>query len=126
MNVPNIPALPTGLPPAPSGGPDPTIFIPNVQANPGDSVTVPVELTVTESAGITVSGFQVAIAYDPTVFTVSAVAQLGSMFSSSLGFSPVPDLPRIRRADLPGLVPDGDGHDPLQYDHGPVRRYHSP
>ena len=29
VNVPNVPALPTGLPPAPSGGPDPTIFIPD-------------------------------------------------------------------------------------------------
>ena len=35
VNVPNIPALPTGLPAAPSGGPDPTIFIPNVQRQPG-------------------------------------------------------------------------------------------
>ena len=44
-------------------------------------------MTVTESAGITVSGFQVAIAYDPSEFTVGTVAQLGSMFSASLGFS---------------------------------------
>ena len=87
VNVPNVPALPTGLAPAPSGGPDPTIFIPNEHANPGDIVNVPVEMTVTESAGITVSGFQVAIAYDPTEFTVGSLAQLGSMFSASLGFS---------------------------------------
>ncbi len=93
VNVPNIPALPTGLAPAPSGGPDPTIFIPTIHANPGDTITVPVEMTVTESAGITVSGFQIAIAYDPSVFTVSPVAQLGSMFSSALGFSPYPSFP---------------------------------
>ena len=93
VNVPNVPALPTGLPAAPSGGPDPTIFIPNVSGNPGDTVTVPVEMTVTEASGITVSGFEIAIEYDPTKFTVGAVAQLGSMFSASLGFSPYLTFP---------------------------------
>ncbi len=92
VNVPNVPALPTGLPAAPSGGPDPTIFIPNVSGNPGDTVTVPVEMTVTDGTGITVSGFQVAIAYDPTKLTVNS-ASLGAMFPGALGFAPVLTFP---------------------------------
>ncbi len=38
-------------------------------------------------SGITVSGFQVAISYDPTKFTVSPVAQLGAMFSAAQGYA---------------------------------------
>ena len=92
INVPNIPALPTGLTP-PANGPDPRIFIPTLHGNPGDTVSVPVVLTVTDRTGITVSGFQVAIAYDPTKFTVNS-AQLGSMFSGALGFASVLTFPR--------------------------------
>ncbi len=93
VNVPNVPPLPVGLSPPPPGGPDPTIFIPNESDNPGNTISVPVNLTVTEQAGITVSGFEVAIAYDPTKFTVGAVAQLGPMFSSALGFAPYLSFP---------------------------------
>src|SRR5271165_885443 len=50
--------------------PDPTIFIPVVHGNDGDTVSVPIELTVTAASGITVSGFQVAIAYDSSEFSV--------------------------------------------------------
>ena len=42
---------------------------------------MPVDIDVTEQAGITVSGFEIAIAYDPSIFTVGTVAQLGPMFS---------------------------------------------
>ncbi len=93
VNVPTVPPLPVGLSPPPSGGPDPEVFIPNEIGDPGDTVSVPVNVTVTEQAGITVSGFQVAIAYDPTKFTVGAIAQLGPMFSSALGFAPYLSFP---------------------------------
>ena len=109
VNVPNVPALPTGLAPAPSGGPDPTIFIPSEHANPGDTVNVPVEMTVTESAGITVSGFQVAIAYDPTEFTVGSLAQLGSMFSASSGFSGLLTVPKPGELIFQASSPNGTG-----------------
>ena len=82
ISVPNIPALPTGLTAPPSGGPDPALFIPNESGKPGAVVTVPVRVTVTEPAGITVSSFQVAIAYDSSKFTVSPSAQIGSTFAA--------------------------------------------
>ena len=41
INVPNIPALPTGVTPPPSNGPDPKLFIPNVSGQAGQVVTVP-------------------------------------------------------------------------------------
>ncbi len=73
--------------------PDPTIFIPVVHGNDGDTVSVPIELTVTAASGITVSGFQVAIAYDSSEFSVNSVAQLGPMFSAALGFSGLLSFP---------------------------------
>ncbi len=73
--------------------PDPTIFIPVVHGNDGDTVSVPIELTVTAAGGITVSGFQVAIAYDSSEFSVSSVAQPGPMFSAALGFSGLLSFP---------------------------------
>ena len=82
ISVPNIPPLPTGITPPPSNGPDPTLFIPSVSGKPGDVITVPVRLTVTESAGITVSSFQVAISYDPSKFTVNPNAVIGSTFAA--------------------------------------------
>jgi hypothetical protein len=109
LSVPNIPALPTGLTPPPSGGPDPTLFVPDVQGNPGQTVSVPVRLTVTEPAGITVSGFQVAISYDPTLFTVGNTAQLGSMFSSALGFSGLLTFPAPGELIFQAESPTGTG-----------------
>ena len=109
VNVPNIPPLPTGIPPAPSGGPDPTIFVPDEHAVPGQTVTLPVEMTVTDPAGITVSGFQVAIAYDPSVFTASNVAQLGSMFSASSGFSGLITFPKPGELIFQASSPTGTG-----------------
>jgi hypothetical protein len=82
ISVPSIPPLPTGLSAPPSGGPDPTLFIPDESGLPGAVVTVPVDVKVTESAGITVSSFQVAIAYDPARFTVNPNVQIGSMFAA--------------------------------------------
>ena len=73
--------------------PDPIIFIPVVHGNDGDTVSVPIELTVTAASGITVSGFQVAIAYDSSEFSVNSVAQLGPMFSAALGFSGLLSFP---------------------------------
>ena len=109
-------------------------------------------MTVTASSGITVSGFQVAIAYDPNEFTVGTLAQLGSMFSASLGFSGLLTFPKpgelIFQASSPtgtGTIPDktttdlftlsftvnrpprtGVGHQPVAEhpddDHGHFRR----
>ncbi|MCY2994014.1 MAG: cohesin domain-containing protein, partial [Planctomycetota bacterium] len=75
----NVPALPTGITPPATTGADPRIYIPqDLSGLPGDSVTVPVRLRVTEPAGITLSGFDLVIEYDPAQFTVTG-AQLGAL-----------------------------------------------
>ena len=107
ISVPNIPPLPTGVTPPPSNGPDPKLFIPNVSGQAGQVVTVPVDLTVTEPAGITISSFQVAIAYDPSKFTVSSTAQIGSTFAA-LG-NPVVFFPAAGEIIVEGSSAAGTG-----------------
>ena len=111
ISVPTIPALPTGLTRPQNSGPDPTLFIPNVSGNDGNVVTVPVRLTVTEPGGITVSSFQVAIAYDPNEFTVSSLAQIGSTFAD-LG-APVVFFPSPGKIIVEGSSAQGTGTIPF-------------
>jgi len=90
MPVPNIPALPTGVKPPTANGPDPEIFIPqNLKATPGGTVNVPVQLQVTEAAGINVTGFDLPIAFDTSALHLVSW-QLGSTFSS---FTATPNAP---------------------------------
>jgi hypothetical protein len=59
-----VPPLPVGLPAAPAGGPDPRVWIPtDLRGIAGQTVTVPVNLTVTEPAGITLSNVDLVINY---------------------------------------------------------------
>ena len=77
--VPNIPPLPTGLPAPAASGADPRIFIPrDLVGAPGETVTVPVMIEVTEPAGLTIGGFDVVLEFDPARFTVSQ-AKLGDL-----------------------------------------------
>jgi hypothetical protein len=89
--APSAPATPPpAAPVAPAAAaapgahaPDPKLFIPqNLSANPGATVTVPVQMLVTEQNGILVSEVDVAVAYDASKFTVSN-PQMGSMLSPS-------------------------------------------
>jgi subtilisin-like proprotein convertase family protein len=81
--VPNIPALPTGLPVPPASGADPLVYIPRDLAGvSGGTVTVPVRLQVTERAGITLSGFEVVIEYDSSHLTVTG-SQRGGLLSGT-------------------------------------------
>ena len=118
ISVPNIPALPVGVTPPPSNGPDPTLFIPNVSGEPGTAVTIPVDLTVTEAAGITVSSFQIAISYDPNKFTVNPNAVIGSTFAA-LG-TPVVFFPASGEIIVEGSSAARNGDDPVQYDRDAV------
>jgi hypothetical protein len=80
VTVPNIPPLPTGLTPPAASGADPRIFIPrDLVGAPGETVTVPVRIEVTEPAGLTIGGFDVVLEFDPARFTVSQ-AKLGDLF----------------------------------------------
>lgn len=81
--VANVAALPTGLTPPAIAGADPRLFIPQSLTVPaGGSVTVPVKVQVTEPTGISISGFDVALEFDSTKFTVAS-AQLGSLFAGT-------------------------------------------
>jgi len=81
--VPNIPALPEGLGMPAAAGVDPLVYIPrDLTAAPGDRVTVPVRLEVTERSGITLSGFEVVLEYDPTHLTVTG-SQLGGLLDGT-------------------------------------------
>ena len=77
--APLIPSLPTGISPPPVG-PDPKLFIPNVSATTGSLVAVPVDISVSEPNGITVSSFSVVIQFDPNLFTYNS-ATIGSLFA---------------------------------------------
>ena len=76
-----IPAIPAGLTIVPTG-PDPALsFAANLQAMPGATVLVPLQIDTARpqgSSGMTEAVF--AVRYDPAVFTVSAAdVQLGSL-----------------------------------------------
>jgi predicted outer membrane repeat protein len=80
--VVNVPALPAGITPPTASGADPKLSIPQtLSGSPGDTVTVPVKLLVTEPAGITLSGFDLVIQYDPVRFTLGG-GQVGSLLSA--------------------------------------------
>lgn len=68
-----IPPDPVGAP-LPPGGPDPIVSISqNLTASAGETISVPVELLVTESTGIDLAGVDLAIAYDATRLELDAV-----------------------------------------------------
>jgi hypothetical protein len=81
--VPHIPPLPTGLdPPAPSGA-DPRLFIPrDLTGAPGETVSVPVMIEVTEPAGLTLGGFDLMLEYDANRFIVSQT-QVGDLLQGT-------------------------------------------
>ena len=83
MPVSSVPALPAGLSVPAPGGPDPRISIPqNLAAKLGDSVSVPVQLLVTETAGITLCAMDLVIEFDPTRFALQD-AQLGNLLQGT-------------------------------------------
>jgi hypothetical protein len=78
--VPNIPPLPSVATPPEASGADPRIFIPrDLVGGPGETVTVPVMIEVTEAGGLTIGGFDMVLEFDPARFTVSQ-AKLGGLF----------------------------------------------
>ncbi len=81
--MPNIPPLPSGLTPPPQSGLDPKVFIPrDLSGAAGQSISVPVKIEVTEPLGITVSGFDILIEFDPNVLAIESSA-LGALFTGS-------------------------------------------
>jgi len=86
--ITQAPALPNGITPAAPTGPDPRLYIPTTLAGEqGDTVTVPVMLRVTEPGGISISSVDLAIAYDPAIFTLSNFRIGGLLGGAGGGFS---------------------------------------
>jgi hypothetical protein len=85
---PQIPAIPSGLTIA-VVGPDPDLSLPtNLQATPGSTVVVPVQIDTAKPEGSTgMTEAILAVRYDPTVFTVSALdVELGTLPLSGSGW----------------------------------------
>jgi hypothetical protein len=100
LSTPEIPSHP-GLSPAPTGGPDPIVSIPqNLTASVGETIIVPVELLVTEPTGITLGGADISIAYDAATLELAdaAVGQLLIGFGLSVNTS----TPGVIRLTLGG------------------------
>jgi hypothetical protein len=77
-----IPPIPGGLTFTPSGL-DPRLFIPtDLAGNPGDVLTVPVRMLVTEVGGIRVGSMDLAVQFDPARFTVGNL-RLGGMLADA-------------------------------------------
>ncbi len=96
--IPQAPAPPTGITPPPIVGPDPRLFIPtDLTGTPGDTVTVPVMLEVTEPDGISLAAVDLALAYDPEIFNASNFVR-GAMLDGH-GFS----APTVN-TDIPGIL----------------------
>src|SRR5207244_11561506 len=71
-SVANVPARPaTPATPIP-GGPDPRLYIPtNIVGAVGQTVIVPVLLQVTDPAGVSVTGVDIALRYGASRFAIS-------------------------------------------------------
>ncbi|MBC8872194.1 MAG: tandem-95 repeat protein [Planctomycetes bacterium] len=99
--VSSVPPLPAGIVPAPPDGADPRVFIPtDLIGQASETVTVPVNLTVTEPAGITISSVDLVIGYDASRFSPGDF-RLGSLLEGA-GFSAplVNSTPGIIRATM--------------------------
>ncbi len=95
--VAQVQLLPTGTTPPAAGGPDPHLFIPkDLTGAAGSTVTVPVNLLVTATTGITVSGMDIAIAYDESKFTVGNF-RVGSLLGTGFAFAANTATPGIIR-----------------------------
>ncbi len=94
--VDEIPAIPNLLDLPTAQGPDPKLYIAqDLQAVPGGTISVPIELEVTDRSGINLSSAAVVITYDPSVFTITA-PQLGTLLGD--GFASIFNM------EVPGRV----------------------
>jgi hypothetical protein len=83
LALPQVPSIPSDIDPLPAIGADPILSIPqNLTGRLGQTITVPVQLEVTEASGITVSGLDVAVSYDATQFSVGNV-RVGSLLTDN-------------------------------------------
>jgi hypothetical protein len=78
-SVPQIPDPPTGVTAPPAGGPDPVLSFGDYSGAPGSTVTVAVNLSVTDPNGLLYNSDDLAIVFDPTRFQVSNIRS-GSLF----------------------------------------------
>jgi subtilisin family serine protease len=83
QNPPQIPAITPGVTPILGAGADPLVSLPkNLSVAPGGAVSVPVDFLQTAGAPIDLGSFDLAIAYDPSAFSVVGVRP-GSLAAGS-------------------------------------------
>lgn len=103
LSTPQIPPHP-GLSAVTAGGPDPLVYIPqDLSGAVGETISVPVQLLVTESSGITLAGADLAISFEPTKFTLTE-AQIGSLLFG-FGLSANTSTPGIVRLSMAAGTP---------------------
>lgn len=114
IDVPTVPSLPVGITAVPAAGPDPRVYIPqDLVGERGQTVTVPVNLEVTEATGITLSSVDLVVEYDAGRFTVgnfrAGTLLQGAGFNSPLVNTSVPGIIRLTMSTASGttLLPQG-------------------
>jgi hypothetical protein len=112
QNPPQIPPIPQGVTPTP-GGPDPLVYLPKgLVVKPGGAVDVPVNFLQTAGRPIDLGSFDLAIAYDPSVFAVAGVNPGGLAAGSRFFWSTDPSAGLIyvsaARPSGPVTLPAGD------------------
>jgi hypothetical protein len=118
-NVPTIPTPAVGSSTSTVSGADPILFFQAAQGGQGQAVTVHLLLNVTEASGFQLAALAEAIAFDPTVFTVSNVVGGAGETFNILGISesgstvtvitdnPVPSLAQNGVVTLSGVPVSG-------------------
>jgi hypothetical protein len=118
QTVPQIPPLPTGITPPPTGGPDPTLYLVGAAARPGRDATAQLRMAVADPAGVEVTDVTGAIRFDPTRVRVSG-ATAGSLlpgFTLSAAVDPTAGVVRFALSGPALRLPFGADGDVLRID----------
>ncbi|MCA9050053.1 MAG: leucine-rich repeat domain-containing protein, partial [Planctomycetaceae bacterium] len=98
-SINQAPSLPSNISSPQMTGLDPRLYIPtDLIGRPGDTLSVPIRLLVTEQSGISVASMNFVISYDPTVLHGAANFRVGSLFSG-FGFA----APQVNEL-VPGIL----------------------
>ncbi|MCY2991896.1 MAG: putative Ig domain-containing protein [Planctomycetota bacterium] len=114
IETPAVADLPAGIVPAPPAGPASRVYIPqDLAGEQSQVVTVPVNLEVTEPAGLTLSSVDLVLEYDADRFTVgnfrAGTLLSGAGFSAPLVNTGTPGIVRLTMSAAGGtaLLPQG-------------------
>jgi hypothetical protein len=123
-SIPQIPSVPTGFT-LTMGGPDPYLYLGNVQASSGQTVTETLYLDVTDPDGAQLTALDEAIGFDASMLQISNVrnaaglAKFGSYAEASTVDNGTGEMlvgQAFMGSGLPPLVPYGTDVPVLQFD----------